>query len=417
MQSQPSIAVIGAGVIGASLACALARDGQRVLLIDRAAPGIAGASYGNAGHIAAELVEPLPSRALLLGFWRELTTFGGPLEMPLRRIPALLPWSARFALAAFRRARNTRHLAPIVRPSVDALERLLAGIGRRDLLKRNGHYEVWLGAKGSKLALAQANSMRELGVRTEPAPGELLGAVRSAASAQSAAGLWFPDCAHVVDPLEVVRAFASAAESRGAAILRREVRALHCSGDGLSVETDEGHIEVRAAVVCCGAWSASLLRPFGARVPLEAARGYHVEISGLPPLADAPILYSNERVLVTPMTARVRATSFMEFREPDAPPDERKPVRLRRVLAGLGYPSREATTSWVGSRPVLPDYLPAMGRMPDIPGLFYSFGHQHIGLTLSAVAAGLMAELVSGREPSQDLTPFSIDRFGRRATS
>ena len=416
MQSQHPIAVIGAGVIGASLAYALARDGQRVLLIDRAAPGMAGASFGNAGHIAAELVEPLPSRALLLGFWRELTTFGGPLEIPLRRIPALLPWSARFALAAFRRERNTRHLAPIVRPSVEALERLLTEIGRRDLLKRNGHYEVWLG-HCSGLALAQADSMRRLGIRTEPAPRELLDAVRSAASAQNAVGLWFPDCAHVVDPLEVVRAFALAAESRGAAILRREVKALRRSGDGLSVETDDGRIGVRAAVVCCGAWSASLLRPFGANVPLESARGYHVEMPGLPALADAPILYSNERVLITPMTARLRATSFMEFREPDAPPDEHKPMRLRRVLAGLGYASGDATTSWVGSRPVLPDYLPAMGRMPHVPGLYYSFGHQHIGLTLSAMAAGLMAELVTGRGPSQDLAPFSIDRFGRRATS
>jgi len=76
-------------------------------------------------------------------------------------------------LAAFRRERNTRHLAPIVRPSVEALERLLTEIGRRDLLKRNGHYEVWLG-HCSGLALAQADSMRRLGIRTEPAPRELL---------------------------------------------------------------------------------------------------------------------------------------------------------------------------------------------------------------------------------------------------
>src|SRR6185369_14189656 len=83
MAHEETIGVIGAGVIGAGVACALARAGRRVLLIDRAAPGEAGASFGNAGHIATELLEPLPSPALLFGFWRLLTAFGGPLHIPL----------------------------------------------------------------------------------------------------------------------------------------------------------------------------------------------------------------------------------------------------------------------------------------------------------------------------------------------
>src|SRR5271165_6570802 len=82
MSEQDTIAVIGAGVIGAAVALALARDGRRVLLLDRAEPGVAGASFGNVGHIAAELVQPLPSPGLLFGFWRELFGFGGALGTP-----------------------------------------------------------------------------------------------------------------------------------------------------------------------------------------------------------------------------------------------------------------------------------------------------------------------------------------------
>jgi D-amino-acid dehydrogenase len=70
--------VVGAGVIGASAAYALARSGRRV--VHRLAPpGEGGASYGNAGHIATELIEPLPSPQLLFGFWRELFSLGGVL--------------------------------------------------------------------------------------------------------------------------------------------------------------------------------------------------------------------------------------------------------------------------------------------------------------------------------------------------
>ena len=92
MAEQETIAVIGAGVIGSAIACALAREGRHVLLIDRAPPGEAGASFGNAGHIATELVEPLPSPALLFGFWRELFAFGGVLDIPPRRLLKFLPW-------------------------------------------------------------------------------------------------------------------------------------------------------------------------------------------------------------------------------------------------------------------------------------------------------------------------------------
>src|SRR5580693_9204654 len=117
MSEQGAIAVIGAGVIGAAVALALAREGRQVLLLDRAAPGIAGASYGNVGHIAAELVQPLPSPGLLLGFWRELTRFGGALDLPPSQVLSMLPWIRRFAAAAFRRDAGTRHLAPLVRPA------------------------------------------------------------------------------------------------------------------------------------------------------------------------------------------------------------------------------------------------------------------------------------------------------------
>ena len=129
MAEQESIAVIGAGVIGSAIACALAREGRRVLLIDKAAPGEGGASFGNAGHITTELLAPLPAPSLLFGFWRELFALGGVLDIPARRLATFAPWAARFARAAFQRAENTAHLAPFVRPAVPALVRMLRAPG------------------------------------------------------------------------------------------------------------------------------------------------------------------------------------------------------------------------------------------------------------------------------------------------
>src|SRR3981189_2861979 len=129
MSEQAPIAGLGPGVCGAAGGFALAAVGAGVVLLDRAEPGVAGASFGNVGHIAAELVEPLPSAALLCGFWRELIAFGGALDLPARQALRLAPWRPPFAAAAFRRAENTRQLAPLVLPAAAQWARWLEQIG------------------------------------------------------------------------------------------------------------------------------------------------------------------------------------------------------------------------------------------------------------------------------------------------
>jgi glycine/D-amino acid oxidase-like deaminating enzyme len=411
MAQQDTFAVIGAGVIGAAAAFALAREGRQVLLLDRAEPGTAGASFGNAGHIAAELVQPLPSPGLLFGFYRELFRFGGALDLSPRQALRMAPWIRRFAAAAFQRTKNTARLMPLVRPSAEVWERWVKAIGRPELLKRHGHYEISLGPKSREHMHSYAQEMTRIGVKTRPVPAEQLLPLQRGANAAMAAGLWFEDSAYIVDPLETVRALVAAALRCGATFQKLDVKELVPRGDKIEIVNDAAPLIVDAALVCGGVRSAPLLARFGLRAPLQAVRGYHVEMPGQSTFFDAPVAYVDDRVIVTPMTGRVRATSYMEFADPDAPADPRKPARLRRQLRALGYACELEGPSWVGSRPVLPDYLPGIGRAPGPVKLFYAVGHQHIGLTLAPFTAELVADLVAGREPPISVAAFDLQRF------
>jgi D-hydroxyproline dehydrogenase len=412
MSEQDTIAVIGAGVIGAAVAFALACEGRRVLLLDRAEPGIAGASFGNVGHIAAELVQPLPSPGLLFGFWRQLFCFDGALDLPARQALRMLPWIRRFAAAAFQRTENTRQLAPLVRPAAAAWAGWLEQIGRRELLRRHGHYEIGFGRRAQALMRAQADLMNQLGIRTRQVSAEQLLPLQRAAHARLAAGLWFEDSAHVVDPLGIVRALASAAVARTATLRRLDVRALRVVGGQIEILSEQPPLRVDGAVVCAGMGSRRLLAPFGLHAPLQAVRGYHIELPGQAPLLDAPVVYTREHVLVTPMAGRLRASSYMEFNASDAPADPRKPARLRRKVRALGHACEPEGPSWVGARPVLPDYLPGIGRASGTPKLFYAIGHQHIGLTIAPITAELVADIVAEREPRLPIAAFDLRRFG-----
>jgi D-hydroxyproline dehydrogenase len=415
MSGQDTIAVIGAGIIGTAVAYALAREGRKVLLIDRAAPGTAGASFGNAGHIAAEDLRPLPSPALLFGFYRELFRYGGTLDLAPRQALRMLPWIRRFAAAAFRRTENTRHFAPLVRPSADKWEHWLKEIGQAALLKRLGHYEVDLGARGAAHMRAHARSMSQLGIETHPMSAEQLRPLQRGANAQTSSGLWFKDSAHVSDPLAAVQAFAAAAYARGTTFQQLNVAALQARGDKIEVLGEQTHLLVDAAIVCAGIRSSALLAPFGLRAPLQAVRGYHVELPAQASMLDAPVVYSRDRIIVTPMAGRLRATSYMEFKDPDAPADARKPARLRQKLRALGYTCDTEGRSWLGARPVLPDYLPGIGRAAGAAKLLYAIGHQHLGLTLAPITGELIADLMAQRPPRISVTAFDLRRFGVHA--
>ncbi len=174
--------------------------------------------------------------------------------------------------------------------------------------------------------------------------------------------VWFPDSAHVLDPALLARAFASASAQSGGSILRADVRHMRPqAGNRIEIVTDTAVLSARTAIVCAGAWSTPLLAPFGIHAPLEAERGYHVELSDHAPLVDAPILYADHSVVVTPMASRLRASSYLEFAGLGAPADPHKPTRLRTKLRQLGYQCDTQGSSWMGPRPD-PARLPARHR-------------------------------------------------------
>ena len=117
-------------------------------------------------------------------------------------------------------------------------------------------------------------------------------------------------------------------------------------------------------------------------------------------------------MIVTRFRSGLRAASFVEFATVSHPADPRKWARLRHHVSALGLPIGGEAHEWMGARPTLPDYLPAIGRCAGFPALLYAFGHQHLGLTLGACTAEAIGALAMHEPPPFDLRPFDIARFG-----
>ena len=78
------------------------------------------------------------------------------------------------------------------------------------------------------------------------------------------------------------------------------------------------------------------------------------------------------------------------------------------MLPGLKV---EEAKDWMGHRPALPDTIPIISPSSRIPGVWYATGHGHLGLTLSATTARLLADMMTGEKPPVDMTPFRINRY------
>ena len=126
-----------------------------------------------------------------------------------------------------------------------------------------------------------------------------------------------------------------------------------------------------------------------------------------------PVLDFEKGYVVAPMARGLRLTTGAEFaRREDAP----SPAHLERLepFARELYPLGERLDDapWLGRRPCLPDMLPIIGPAPRHKGLWFDFGHQHLGLTLGPISGRLLAELMTGAEPFADPAPYAMTRFG-----
>ncbi len=408
-----TILVIGGGLIGAAAAVRLQQAGARVTLVD---PGDerGRASFGNAGHIVIEAAEPLASWNQVKSAPGRLFGFGGPLDFRASDLGLWGPWALRY-LAACRPSRfraGTAALGGLLARAVPTWHALAADIGRPELVQDVGYFHLWETPETARRGLAELAGADLGTARMRPTTAEELDTLRERFAGRPAGGAWFENTAKLADPGETVRALWAGFAAAGGQVVIGKVRRLAQEGRRVTAELEDGNkLEAERVLVAAGARSAPLMRDLGARAPLVAERGYHLQFSDHAwPTDQAPILFADRFIYLTCFTSGARATSFTEIGRPDAPPDPRKWASLRRQVRELGAPVSGEGVEWMGCRPTLPDFLPAIGALS--PRVLYAFGHQHIGATLAAATAEAVLELAEGGERPERLRMFDVRRFG-----
>lgn len=358
MSFDADIAIIGAGMAGASLAAEVAGEASVLLLEAEDQPG-----YHSTGRSAA--------------FWAE--TYGGPFIQPLTTA------SGPFLEAqGFLSPRGGLHLADLA--GLDALARLEAEYGERVGFER-------LDRAGLEALL----------------PGLRDGWV---------AGVLEPSCRDI-DVAGLHGFYLAKARRSGAKLLANaEVRGLRHDGQGWVVETAAGSFSAGLLVNAAGAWADRVAAMAGA-APV-GLQPYRRTLSQLRVDPRAPhdlplVMDALERFYFKPEAGgRIWLSPHDETPcDPcDCAPEELDvAIAIDRLEQVVDWTVERVERSWAGLRSFAPDRLPVYGFDPGLAGFFWCAGQGGFGIQTAPAAAKLAADLILGRATDLDPEPYSLSRF------
>jgi D-amino-acid dehydrogenase len=410
------VAIVGAGIVGATTAHALLDSGHKVTIIDPGhQPGRP--CDGNAGWIAHTDIMPLASPKV----WQHLPAWLmdplGPLAIRPNYIPAITPWLLRFVAAArpSRIEKSIKAIRALNAQALPAWQRRLTALGLTQHLRERGTLSVF-GTKASFDAAASIVAhQRGFGIAVDALDRSELGGLEPALGDRAVAGLLYPGACHVSDPKAVVGDLVSSARDRGVDWVQGRAQAVVSAGERVEVRLPGGtNVPADTAVIAAGAWSKPLAALLGDRIPLDTERGYNLT---LPPGTlglSRPVAFEGEGFVTTPLDIGDRIGGAVEFAGLKAAPNYRRVdaivARLRRFLPDLPDPLPDGPR-WMGFRPSLPDSLPVIGPARRSDRVLYAFGHAHHGLTQAAATAELIAAMIDKRSLPVDPTPYAASRF------
>ncbi len=406
--------VVGAGVIGLACAYSLRRRGREVVVVDMGLPGEA-CTKGNAGWITPSISAPIPAPGLTLTSIKWMLKSDSPLYISPVAAPSLARWLWRFW-----RYCNPRdfvaglNAVATLNQSTHAAFAQLERDGVAFELHRDGLLFVFKDEGYMENVRREFDYYQNYGYSV---PDRMSGAdirrLEPGVSAAVTTGFLVKEEAHV-RPETLAAGYLAKLRELGVEVKSgvRMTRAARTGSRVTGIETDSGSLSGDEVLVAAGAWSGQVTELFGVPLPVQAGKGYSITVNGGGPRLTRPVYLGEARIGCSPFDGSVRFAGTMELSGINTELDRR---RVRGIRKGIGdylaEPLGEAEgTEWVGMRPLTPDGLPMLGKVPGFDNLFLATGHAMLGVTLAPVTGEVMADLMTG-EGSPIAKPFDPGRF------
>ncbi|MCH2162172.1 MAG: FAD-dependent oxidoreductase [Phycisphaerales bacterium] len=411
------VIIIGGGIVGLSTAWALHERGIESIVLDRDRLG-EGASYGNAGLIVFGH-PPINRPGMAREGVRMLLNRRSPLYIKPRLSRELLAW-----LWGFKRFCTRDHLdrsmtvlSALGRGSRDVFTKILADTEIDCDWRTHGWLDVCTSQAGLDDAEEEVALVSPHGFKATRLEGAEFHAAHPGFTDAVVGAIHYDDSATLC-PRSFSLGLLAALRDRGVGVREEtavaEVR--HDGGRVRGVRLDSGeNIDADHVVLAAGTWSGTIAESLGIRIPLQPARGYHLDYRGLPAIPKVGGVIRGTSIAFTPMFDRLRLAGTLEIAGYDQPwiRERLHAITEGAAIAIEGIGHSEQVAEWAGYRPCTHDGLPVIGPAEGCRGLFLATGHAMMGMTLGPYTGQLVAEMICEESPSTDLSMCRAERFSR----
>jgi D-amino-acid dehydrogenase len=413
-KAMTSIAIIGAGVTGVTTAYKLLARGLDVTVFDRQPYAAMETSFANGGQLSASHAEVWNHPSTLLKGMKWMLRKDAPLLINPAPSWHKISWLAEF-VAACRNYRNST--LALTRLAIASRRHLIEMANNEaiefDLVER-GILQVYDGKDAFEEAARVTSLLAEADLERQPVTPEEIRALEPGLDGRFYGG-FYTRADFTGDIHKYTTALAAACQKRGAQInYQANVARLAAAGNGIDVwwtaagaTTSKAQCDrFGAVVVCAGIASRRFAAMLGDRLNIYPVKGYSITVD----LADedsrrsAPwvsLLDENAKIVTSRLgERRLRVAGTAEFA------GENRDIRMARIAPLTAWlrsrfpgVSTEAVSPWAGLRPMTPSMVPRVGAGRR-PGVFYNTGHGHLGWTLCAVTAEMVASEIAERRPA-----------------
>ncbi|MCB1379174.1 MAG: D-amino acid dehydrogenase [Alphaproteobacteria bacterium] len=401
--------VLGAGIVGITMAYELQRDGHEVTVIDREAEPASFTSFSNAGLFAPGHAyawsSPAAPTILLRSLWRG----DQALRFKFSADPRFWKWMWRFwgECTAERAALNTSRKVRLCTYSQAVFHETVKQTAIAYDGRSGGLIYLYRSEAALKAASAKSRILTDNGCRIDVLDRDAVAKADPALAPVKdhfAGALYAPD-----DESGDCRLFArnmgAWLKGRGVSFrFNTAVTGFEMAGDRIAaVITDKGREEADIIVLCLGIYSPHLARQLGHDLPIYPVKGYAITAPVAGRNNPPSIGGVDEETLVAyaPYGDRVRVTATAEF---SGYGNDHRPRDFATMLATMrmlfpGGADWDKASYWAGLRPMTPEGTPILGRS-RMKNLWFNTGQGHMGWTMSHGAARITADLIAGKPPA-----------------
>ncbi|MFK2818670.1 FAD-dependent oxidoreductase [Flavobacteriaceae sp. LMIT009] len=410
-----NVVVIGGGIIGLTSAYYLHKEGHNVTVVDQSNLD-GGASYVNAGYLSPSHIIPLSSPGMIKKGIRWMFNPSSPLYIKPRLDLDFLKWAW-----AFNKSCTPKHVAkaaPVIR-DISVLSQELFD----DIIKTEGfssHYEkkgLFMLCQTEKVLEAEvktANLANELGLEARQVNAEEIKQLEPNIEIDAIGAAYF-ECDHHSTPNEFMISLKQYLKNTGVTFYTNEkVKDLILNGQKIkSIITDKRELSADEFVLAAGSWTGVLSKKLGLNLLMQAGKGYRINTAKETGVT-IPAILCEAKAAVTPMNGFTRFAGTMEIAginhninrvRVDAIANA-----IKRYYPSINITEEEKAEAQCGLRPVSPDGLAYIGKSKKCDNLTVAAGHAMMGWSMGPGTGKVVAEIISDKKPSLDLTHYSPDR-------